>query len=1175
MVRIPTASFPSEQDPQQPEPAPIAAPDAPQEPQEPQEPQGPTLRELLARDRERREVDQESALFSVYKVAIKSDPDQYAEAQGIARHLGVDPDTVANNRDVFRELSRQRALRDRRLTAANPILASRMLDIEFARIAHDSTEQLSASERLAQQYEAGQLETELGRLGTRWRRQQATQQDFDRMAWIEDRLRRIGPAEGVVAGSSRIVGQMSRTLPQALETGLGTGLMAAGTVGALGQMGPQIALPEEIATVPAAFGTGFTAGFLGRVGQMTADIESGHAYVAMIRAGYDPEASKWASFGVGVVNGALEMIPASILGKPFKDAIFGEVRRRVVEGIVRPTATGVAKKVALQYAAGVGSEVGTEVLQEVSTIIGEEIARRGTTNRTDLEPASLAEIADRLASVAIQTGQGMALLGGFGPALTLHQGMQQVERADATQRFFEKLTQNATTTPLRERAPGVYEQYIEATTNATPAETVYMDGNQFAETLRQSGVEREQLEQVLPEVAQQIDAAVLSGGDITLPTAAYAARLAGTPLGDAMLPHMRTDPEGISAFQAQQMRADLQGKVADADRLLEETAAADRPFYESASRVEESMRQQLVATGKFKDREARAGAKLYEAFIATQAKRAKLLPEELDRLHMLRVVGESQDPATVKADPLRDGDGTATAGTAAPLRSGDRGRFDPKRFVAVLLDRSENTEGADASTFLHEAAHYFLSAFAEMASGPNATAEMRQDMQTLLDWFGVPDLETWQAMSIEQQRRHHEAFASSFESYLFEGKAPTLELRSLFQRFGAWLRRVYRSLREISATYRREYGVDLPALTDEVRGVFDRMIAAEDAIGRAEAVRGMAGDIQAGQFATEAEQQTVEGIRGEARESAVDELTRAQLRQMRLLKGSRGRLLRAMQQEAAPIREQVRAEVEEQVRKSPIERARRWLKTGDMLDEDGNTQAGERDENHKLDNRRCRGVAARRRREAPRHDPEGCADPRRRRRAVRVPERPRPGGRAGRDAVVRAAGRGRDDPAHDGGARRVRAGHARARRGDRPRVAQRSAEAAARRAHAAVLEDPAAGARRPGGDAGGREADARAHAARRDPSEPIRCGGEARGAPGRSRADEGRRGRGRRLDGQAAPADRTRRAGRGDAGVDRQRDGPRRFVRPQRREAHEVARHRLHPRRARARRRLLARPGHR
>jgi hypothetical protein len=69
----------------------------------------------------------------------------------------------------------------------------------------------------------------------------------------------------------------------------------------------------------------------------------------------------------------------------------------------------------------------------------------------------------------------------------------------------------------------------------------------------------------------------------------------------------------------------------------------------------------------------------------------------------------------------------------------------------------------------------------------------------------------------------HEQFVASFERYLMEGHAPSVELRSAFARVRAWLLDVYRQLRNIGTP-----------LLDEVRGVFDRMLAGEDAILAAE-----------------------------------------------------------------------------------------------------------------------------------------------------------------------------------------------------------------------------------------------------------------------------------------------------------------------------------------------------
>ncbi|WP_257962921.1 hypothetical protein [Neisseria sicca] len=46
-----------------------------------------------------------------------------------------------------------------------------------------------------------------------------------------------------------------------------------------------------------------------------------------------------------------------------------------------------------------------------------------------------------------------------------------------------------------------------------------------------------------------------------------------------------------------------------------------------------------------------------------------------------------------------------------------------------------------------------------------------------MDWFGVKDLAAWDAMSLNEQRESHEKWARGFEAYLYEGKAPSEELR--------------------------------------------------------------------------------------------------------------------------------------------------------------------------------------------------------------------------------------------------------------------------------------------------------------------------------------------------------------------------------------------------------------
>ena len=109
--------------------------------------------------------------------------------------------------------------------------------------------------------------------------------------------------------------------------------------------------------------------------------------------------------------------------------------------------------------------------------------------------------------------------------------------------------------------------------------------------------------------------------------------------------------------------------------------------------------------------------------------------------------------------------------------SGSRGGFDPQQLTTIL------TKKADLSTYLHETSHFYLEALSRIAAMPEAIAHDKADMQTLLEWFGVENLDAWNAMALEEQRKHHESFAYNFELYMFEGKAPSLKLQQVFDRF--------------------------------------------------------------------------------------------------------------------------------------------------------------------------------------------------------------------------------------------------------------------------------------------------------------------------------------------------------------------------------------------------------
>lgn len=260
-----------------------------------------------------------------------------------------------------------------------------------------------------------------------------------------------------------------------------------------------------------------------------------------------------------------------------------------------------------------------------------------------------------------------------------------------------------------------------------------------------------------------------------------------------------------------------------------------------------------------------------------------------------------------------------------------RGAFNPASLTITML------KGADLSTFLHESGHFFLEVQADLASKLQQEAEIfgmdtlkpgeRQilaDTDALLRWFGVRDLAEWHNLDFEQKRSYHEQFARGFEAYLFEGKAPSIELQGLFQRFRAWLLSVYRELKALNVE-----------LTDEVRGVFDRLLATNEQITLAEQGRSMmplfTSPEQAGMTPEEFAAYQALGV--DATAQAIEDLQARGLRDMRWLHNARGRIIKQLQKDAEAQRAQVRMDVRREVMSRPIYRAWQFL-TGKLTADD-------------------------------------------------------------------------------------------------------------------------------------------------------------------------------------------------------------------------------------------------
>lgn len=155
-------------------------------------------------------------------------------------------------------------------------------------------------------------------------------------------------------------------------------------------------------------------------------------------------------------------------------------------------------------------------------------------------------------------------------------------------------------------------------------------------------------------------------------------------------------------------------------------------------------------------------------------------------------------------------------------------------------------DGADQSSFVHEAAHMYLTEMSKMAVDEAAPKGLLEDWNTIQAWaaYKPEDIKDYEgtarekefksyAKAIEDARKSgdviavraaeerwmQERFARGFERYIAEGKAPTQALQSAFRKFKSWLVSIYRDLKNL--------GKEPP---EEVKRVMDRMLATNDEI---------------------------------------------------------------------------------------------------------------------------------------------------------------------------------------------------------------------------------------------------------------------------------------------------------------------------------------------------------
>lgn len=975
--------------------------------------------------------------------ATAGSADEFAKRRRVAARLGLPLNVVES---TWSESQQEDAAKKFNATAG-PVLRGRFIDPDFAKLAHDDTESLSSIEALFGALKAGAKYV-------------VSAPDAQRGGVAADISRAFKPSgdsrtAAGIAGDVAVAAVKSAVgLPQA-AVGLldiisggyaGKGAEAIGvrfadaqkfldtlysdpqqranasvkeTSGFLNTLGEMLANPSTIATT-----VGESAA------QMLAGAGVGRGIVAIA-----PKVAPWlaAALGEGFVGAgtSAEQVRAgnedglltakqtfAALGSGAGTALFGAVGGKVAArlGLDDIDTVLVAKGLTQQSAqaaktgfvgAIVRAGISEGVFEELPQSVQEQMWQNWGSGRPLSEGVGAAAAQGLLA--------GLASGGGFQAVAHASERAgivgRRAQAAESAAAGMDQIAKVAEASKLRQRDPESFKAFTdELVRDDVP--NLYVD----AQALMQSGIDLQALAQSIPAVADQIEEAAATGGDILIPTADLLAAETDPALKQSLIEHARTAPDAMSRAEAQAFMRD-QGDQIKAEIEQEMTRREhDQTWQMQRDEVAKEFQRQLDEAGRFQPEVNKQYATLLGSFYATQAERAGMTAQELAQKYPLRISDKvpqvaggqalEQGPATLQSVkqlwdavgidgaiseqgdrislskivvPKGDrGTGKGTAAMQALIAyadisgksitlspSTDFGGSSKARLVKFYKQfgfienkgknraftvsdamyrpgpgkvleqdaRAQLTFGtditqtssvmsifdkADLSSVIHESGHFFLEVQSDLAAridaqindGATVSDGERQilsDMNTTLDWFGVKGSETtspldeWLGMSLDEKRAMHEQFARGWEAYAFEGKSPSVELRGVFQRFSAWLKQVYRAIKNLDVT-----------LTDEVRSVFDRMIATEDQIREAEHLRGLTSQLEreASEIATQ---------------KAIDALQSKALGDMKWLNGAKSKKLRDMQKKVDGLRAEVRREVTAEVMSRPVYQAWQFL----------------------------------------------------------------------------------------------------------------------------------------------------------------------------------------------------------------------------------------------------------
>ena len=562
--------------------------------------------------------------FSAFMQTGMSNPDEAARDLESERILGIEPGTLTQNPELRQQafaatkVAQQNPDTWDAFAKDNPKTANWLNQGGNIAVAHDDTQALSGIEKafrvVSDAYRAGELNTELSKLGFADWQGQLTDDKKERMKRIHNELgsmsNRTPLSPYSLEGATNTAVGMAPMFIAAAKRGLKIGLPAAGVAASMSG-------PGAIPAAAAAGSAGFAAGTMMDLAEQFA----GSSYLALkqLRSAdntpINENAARIGAMFIGIASAGLGgvQLRSALKGIPGAEKILDTfLNTAAKEQLTQPALSqamydfgvGLIKTAAEQSAVMAGFK-GTELLGEQMAV---QLTNQTIVNR-DQRPAW-----EQIGTAAAEFFPAGMIIGLPGRTMGLGRDIMAKQRAENNAKILTDLSAAVQGSKLPERSLTASQEYFRSMVEDGPVKDIYIPAEEFTTYFQSAKLDPAKVADELG-ISEQFADALMTGADLKIPMDTALAKLVKPGHFDKLISDMKFN-EGD--FTLKQIMETHKQAVEDLKKLDEEGQPAEL----SPRRDEIYNRSvQTLVDGGIPEKDAKIHAQLPAAFAHTMEKR--------------------------------------------------------------------------------------------------------------------------------------------------------------------------------------------------------------------------------------------------------------------------------------------------------------------------------------------------------------------------------------------------------------------------------------------------------------------------------------------------------------------------------------------------------------------------